>query len=79
MKIYESVIIVNSSLNEDTQNRIIGRYEELIKKQGDRATHSRRCQRCLTAGMAGADHNDVINIISQGKTFRRSHLISHRA
>jgi small subunit ribosomal protein S6 len=34
MKIYESVIIVNSSLNEDTQNRIIGRYEELIKKQG---------------------------------------------
>ena len=34
MKIYESVTIVNSSLNEDTLNRIIGRYEELIKKQG---------------------------------------------
>ena len=33
MKVYESVIIVNSSLNEETVNRIVSRCEDLIKKQ----------------------------------------------
>ena len=34
MKRYESVIIVNSSLNEETLNRIITRCEDVIKKHG---------------------------------------------
>jgi small subunit ribosomal protein S6 len=34
MKRYESVIIVNSSLNEETLNRITSRLEDFIKKHG---------------------------------------------
>ena len=34
MKIYESVIIVNSSLNEDALNRITKRCENIIRKHG---------------------------------------------
>ncbi len=33
MKTYESVIIINSSLSKETLNRIVDRYEELIKKK----------------------------------------------